>query len=140
MDAAAALSGDTANATKKDDGSIAGAVAIATTRSGSVDWPNDANDVYKKSLKKGKRYRVVVTAKKKALDLVVWNTDTVDLWQWSAGCPTSPSCALIGGGTVAGHSAGQLVFKAKKSGVHFFQLSSFYQTASAGYKITVKLA
>lgn len=141
VDAAAALNASTANATKKDDGTVTGATSISTTKNGAIDWPNDPNDIFKKSLQKGKRYVVTVKAKDKALDLYVWNPETVDLWQLSSGClGGGGSCSLIGGGTIKAHKTGQLVFKAAKGGVHYFQLASFYQTASAGYTLTVKLA
>lgn len=141
VDAAAALTASTANATKKDDGTVTGATSISTTKSGAIDWPNDPNDIFKKSLQKGKRYVVTVKAKDKALDLYVWNPETVDLWQLSSGClGGAGSCSLIGGGTIKAHKTGQLEFKAAKGGVHYFQLASFYQTATAGYTLTVKLA
>ena len=84
---------------------------------------------------------VTVKAKDKALDLYVWDPTTVDLWQLSSGClGGGGSCSLVGGGTVKAHKTGQLTFKATKGGVHYFQLASFYQTAAAGYTITVKPA
>ncbi|HEY6567976.1 MAG TPA: S8 family peptidase [Actinomycetota bacterium] len=141
VDAAAALTASTANATKKDDGTIAGAKPISVTKNGSIAWPNDPNDVYKKSLKKGKLYEIVIKTKMKSLDFMLWGPGTVDLWQLSAGCLGGPgSCTFAGSQAVKAHKTVHLGYRPPQGGMYFFQLASFYQTASAGYTLTVKLA
>jgi subtilisin family serine protease len=141
VDAAGAVAGDTSNATLKDDGSIAGAVGISKKKSGSVDWPSDANDVFKKRLRKGTKYRLSINAKTKPVDVWVWDPTTKDLWQLSAGCfTTGAGCPLIGGGTVNGGRKASLTFKATKAGVYYFLIESFYDTSPADYGVTIQAA
>lgn len=141
VNAVDALDGDTTNATLKEDGSIAGAVSIAVKKSGSVDWPGDANDVYRKRLKKGGFYRVKVHASTRPVDLWVWDPTTRDLWQLTAGClGGSGACPLLGGLFPKAGQTKSAVFKARKGGVYFFLLESFYDTSPAGYTFSIKAA
>jgi subtilisin family serine protease len=141
VNAELALDVDTSNATKKDDGTIAGATAITTRKSGSVNWPSDANDVFKKRLKKGTFYRVKIHASRKPVDLYVWNPTTVDMWQLTAGCLGGPgSCPLLGGLFPKAGQTKSAVFKTPKAGVYYFVLESFYKTSSANYLITIHRA
>jgi subtilisin family serine protease len=141
VDAVGALAGDTSNATLKDDGSIAGAVAITTQKSGSVDWPDDANDVFKKRLKKGKFYRIRVHASTKPVGLYVWDPTTVDMWQLTGGCLGGPgTCPLVGGLFPKAGQTKSAVFKARKAGVYYFLLESFYNTSPAGYTFSIRTA
>jgi subtilisin family serine protease len=141
VDAAGALTGDTSNATLKDDGSIAGATSISLKKTGSVDWPNDANDVFKKRLKKGKFYRVKVHASTRPVGLYVWDPTTVDMWQLSAGClGGSGACPLLGGLFPKGGQTKSAVFKARRAGVYYFVLESFYDTSPVGYTFSIRAA
>jgi subtilisin family serine protease len=66
LNAQAALTGSTSNATPRTDGTIAGAVAINFRKDGSLSFPTDINDIYKKRLLAGKRYAVLLDVPRRA--------------------------------------------------------------------------
>ncbi len=136
IDASAALVASTANATPLTDGNIDGAIPLGESKLGSVAWPNDDNDVYKKQLSQGHRFKVALKGTSGAnFDLVVWKPGTREIWEVTAAC-------LGAGGTcpIAGISAGktadeQVTFKATTAGTYYFQVSSFF--SAGAYTLTI---
>lgn len=87
VNANAALTASTANATPAQDGSIAGALWMKRSVSGTVAWPNDVNDVFKRRLVRGIDYRIRLDGPSGAdLDLVVYKPRTTEIWQLEEGC------------------------------------------------------
>ena len=82
VNALKALTASTANATPLTDGNIDGAVFLGGTVQRSVAWPRDVNDVYRKRLVAGNRYRIRLNGPP--------NKD-MDLWVWRPGRPRSTS-------------------------------------------------
>jgi subtilisin family serine protease len=139
MNADAAIDGSTTNATTKNDGSITGAVPIVASKSGSVDWPSDANDVFRKRLQQGERYRVTLKTFAQRVDFYVWNPTTVDMWQLTAGCLGGPgACPLMIADSIGPNRVVTGRFRANKTGAHYFVLESFYKTTTANYAITIQ--
>ncbi|MDQ3991497.1 MAG: S8 family serine peptidase, partial [Actinomycetota bacterium] len=58
LNADGALVAPTTGATTKTDGNVNGAKSMTTSHSGAVTYPHDVNDVWKKRLIKGARYRL----------------------------------------------------------------------------------
>jgi subtilisin family serine protease len=135
IDAAAALTASTANATPLTDGNINGARAMARSSvTGSVAWPADINDVKKRKLYAGRTYRItLVVPAGKDYDLLVWKPGTKEIWQdiWEG----HPKLRAFG---VHGTSVDEVVkFKARSTGVYYIQVSAWL-FKSGGYKLTVK--
>jgi subtilisin family serine protease len=132
-----ALNGSPTNATPKTDGNVDGARAIVTSKLGHLAWPADDNDVYKKRLAKGAKYRVVLDGPKGSdMDLWVWNPGTKEIFQFTAGCFFGGACPALR--TVsAGRTADESVtFIANKAGVYYLQVNGWYK--GGNYKLTVK--
>ena len=114
----ALTSPDTTNASPNHDGDIPGAGGIAGRKSGSVNWPNDVNDIFKKKLRKGKTYRMTLAVPAgKDYDLYVEKPGTVEIWQ-----RRSVLAASVGG---PGDDE-TIIFKARKSKAHYIHVSSWF--------------
>jgi hypothetical protein len=122
------------------DGNINGAKRIRRSRSGKVKWPKDTNDVFKKRLRKGHRYKVILDGpSNRDLDLAVYKPGTTDIWQ------LQPSCPLLGGSgpcymvrlsaTKTADEATKL--RAKKTGTYYFHVSSFFDRR-ADYRLRIR--
>jgi subtilisin family serine protease len=129
VNALAALTGPTANATVLTDGNIDGARGMRSIKRGSVSWPDDVNDVFKRFMKKG-TYRVLLDGPKgKDFDLYVWKRGTTEIWQYELACDpfVGPpgQCKLMKAraGTTADEEIKKLKIKVK--GVYFFHVSAF---------------
>jgi subtilisin family serine protease len=127
VNALAALGGSTANATALTDGNVDGARRMKSIKKGTLLWPDDVNDVFKRFLKRG-TYRVVLDGPKgKDFDLYVWKRGTIEIWQYETACIGGPSgqCKLMR--ARAGPTADEEVekLKIKKKGVYFFHVSAF---------------
>lgn len=139
VNALAALSARTSNATRLNDGTITGARGIRKVRSDSVKWPADVNDVYRKWLKKGNRYAVTLRAEFRGrnIDLVVYKPGTKDVWQLEDGCAGGfGQCHVIqpfGGFSRNGYE--RIEFRANKSGIHYFLASSYF--VNSDYRLKV---
>jgi subtilisin family serine protease len=139
VNAVAALTGSTTNATPKTDGNIDGARAIRGKRTGTVSWPADANDVFHKRLTKGATYRVVLNGPKgKDFDLWVWRPGTKEIFQFTSKCfatnlQTCPSLQAFSAGRTADEA---VTFKAPKTGVFYLQVNGWYSGGS--YVLTIK--
>ena len=135
----ALLETNTTKATPLTDGNIDGARSIRGKRTGSVSWPADANDVYRKKLTKGAKYHVVLNGPRgKDFDLWVWRPGTKEIFQFTARCfargfgACPPLQALS-----AGHTADEAVtFKAPKTGVFYIQVNGWY--SGGNYTLTIK--
>jgi subtilisin family serine protease len=113
-----ALGAATTNASPNHDGDIPGAGGIAGRKRGSVNWPNDVNDIFKKKLWKGKRYRMTLMVPAgKDYDLYLEKPGTVEIWQ-----PRSIVAASFGGRGVDE----AINFRARKNAVHYIHVSSWF--------------
>lgn len=127
VNAIAALTGSTANATMLTDGNIDGARGMKSLKKGFLQWPDDVNDVFRRFLKRGS-YRVFLDGpKSKDFDLYVWKRGAIEIWQYEAACLFGPSgqCKLMR--VRAGPTADEEIkkLKIKKKGVYFFHVSAF---------------
>jgi subtilisin family serine protease len=133
-----ALTGSTSNATPQTDGNIDGARLIKGKRTGSVSWPADVNDVYKKKLVKGTKYDVVLNGPKgRDFDLWVWRPGTKEVFQFTAGCfENGGSCPALEAFSISKTADEEVVFKAPKAGVFYIQVNGWY--SGGNYALTVK--
>jgi subtilisin family serine protease len=116
-----ALSASTANATPVTDGNINHAVSWSSgQKSGSVKWPSDINDVFKRKLSSGHRYRfTLVVPTGKDYDLWIWKPGTKEIWQFD-------STNRLQGRSAHGGSVDEVVeFSAKKTGTYYLQVSAW---------------
>jgi subtilisin family serine protease len=141
VNAAAALTGSTANATLPTDGNIDGARRMKRVRRGSLRWPDDVNDVFKRSLKRG-TYRVLLNGPKgQDFDLYVWKRHTTEIWQYETAClpPGGPTgqCKLMRSKATPRSDETIRKLKIRKKGAYFFHVSAFL-FAHGKYKLTIK--
>ncbi|MBW3593317.1 MAG: S8 family serine peptidase [Actinobacteria bacterium] len=136
LDAAAAFTASNANATPASDGNIGGARSIRTTRKSSVSFPGDVNDVYKKKLYAGKKYRIRLNGpNNRDFDLYLWQRYTKEIWQTNVGCPTY-QCPRVS----AGRTADEVItFTPKKTGTYFIHVSAWLRS-SGWYTLSVRRA
>jgi subtilisin family serine protease len=128
VNARAALNAPTTNATPLTDGNINGARTMTRTIHRQVDWPNDVNDVYRRRLVAGNRYRITLDGPPgKDFDLYVWSPGTTEIHQFTIGCfrRNGPCPALRA--FSAGMSADEEVtFTVRKTGTFFLQVQGWY--------------
>jgi subtilisin family serine protease len=138
VNAFSALSASTSNATPVTDGNIDGARSIKGKRTGSVAWPADVNDVFRKRLIKGSRYHVVLNGPAgRDLDLWVWKPGTKEIFQFTAGCFQNGGACPAFEAVSAGKTADEAVtFKAPKTGVFYIQVNGWY--SGGRYTLTIK--
>jgi subtilisin family serine protease len=127
VNAKRALDGSTRAAHGRSDGNMDGAKKIdRRRRSGSLRWPRDSNDVFKRVLKEGARYSAVLDGPRdENLDLVVYKPGTLEIWQFELGCYSIPptDCKLLRYGSARGGREA-VIFTARSSRAHFFQVSA----------------
>jgi hypothetical protein len=128
VNAHAALTGSTSNATPRTDGNIEGANRIDRRRTGRLSWPTDDNDVFKKRLVKHRKYRIAVDGPKgRDFDLWIWNPGTKEIFQFTMGCfdqrGRCPSVAAASAGTGPDES---VTFRAHRTGVFYIQVNNWY--------------
>jgi subtilisin family serine protease len=133
-----ALTGSTANATPRTDGNINGARAFTSPVVGHLAWPADANDVYKRKLRKGTRYQVILNGPSGSdMDLWVWRPGTTEIFQFTPGCfrtpRVCPALQAVSGGRTADE---KVTFKAPKTGVFYIQVNGWY--SGGRYKLILK--
>lgn len=138
VNALGALNGSTANATPLTDGNINGARAFRSPVLGHLAWPADANDVYRRKLRKGTRYQVILNGPSGSdMDLWVWRPGTTEIFQFTSGCFVQggpcPALQAVSGGRTADE---KVTFKAPKTGVFYIQVNGWYSGGS--YKLTLK--
>jgi len=121
VNALAALTASTANATPVTDGNVDHAASWSTNKkSGSVAWPSDVNDVFKRKLSSGHTYRfTLVVPSGKDYDLWVWKPGTKEIWQFD-------STNRLQKFSVHGNGRDEVVqFTAKKTGTYYVQVSAW---------------
>lgn len=125
VDAATALTAATTSNYPTTDGNVRGANSISSIVSGNAAWPHDVNDVYKKRLRRGRDYKVVLNGPGGAdFDLVVYRPGVKEIWQIQAGCGFGGECKLLAypGQTDADES---VRFTARSTGTYYFQVAAF---------------
>lgn len=133
-----ALDGSLRPASGSTDGTIAGARKLRRSRRGRVRWPGDVNDVYRKRLRRGRRYKAVLNGPRRAdFDLTVYKPKTKDIWQLEAGCLRARGpCQILR--LVATPKADEsTIFRAKKGGTYYFHVSAWYYNGGR-YRVTVR--
>jgi hypothetical protein len=114
VNAAAALSASTFGL-PTSDGRIRGAKKIFGKKSGSVRWPEDVNDVYKRRLVKGQVWKVVLNGPNNAdFDLWAYMPGAKDIWQ---------GVGMFGRPTFDADEA--FKFRVRKTGVYRFHVSAY---------------
>ena len=133
-----ALSNVTTSATPKTDGNIDGARSIVTRRTGTLSWPSDDNDVYKKRLVKGHKYSVTLSGPRgRDFDLWIWNPGTKDIFQFTAGCfQRGGRCPALAGASAHTTADEHTTFRARKTGTFYIQLNSWY--SHGPYSVRIK--
>ena len=134
LDAAAAVGASTVDARPVSDGNIGGARSISTSRTTSVSWPGDVNDVYKRKLYAGKQYRIRLNGPTgRDFDLYLWQRYTREIWQTNVGCPTY-QCPRVS----AGRSADETIsFTPKRTGTYYIHVSAWLRS-SGQYTLSVR--
>jgi subtilisin family serine protease len=136
VNAFSALTAATSNATPPTDGNIDGAKAMTTTSvSRAIRWPDDVNDVYRRTFYKGRKYRLVLDGPLgKDFDLFVWRPATKEIWQT---CPTSWRCRLVGRSARAGTADEAVTFTAGATGVYYFHVGAWLFSGGS-YRLTIR--
>jgi subtilisin family serine protease len=137
VDALAALTGATTNATPQTDGNIDGARSIDLRRTDHLSWPSDANDVYERRLVDGHRYRATLNSLSgHDLDLWIWRPGTKDIFQFTAGCfSRNGRCPALAAASASPHADEAVTFTAHRTGVYFFQANGWYQGGKYALKV-----
>ena len=133
VNAFSALSASTANATAVTDGNVDHAVSwSSSSKSGSVKWPSDINDVFKRKLSNGHTYRfTLVVPSGKDYDLLVWKPGTKEIWQFD-------STNRLQKFSAHGTGVDEVVqFTAKKTGTYYVHVSAWLFKAG-GYTLRFK--
>jgi subtilisin family serine protease len=138
VNARRALTSSNANATPLTDGNIDGAKGFTSPTVGHVSWPADANDVYKRKLRKGTRYHVVLNGPPGSdMDLWVWRPGTTEIFQFTSGCFVKggrcPALQAVSGGRTADE---KVTFRAPKTGIFYIQVNGWY--SGGRYRLTIK--
>jgi subtilisin family serine protease len=140
VNALGALGNDTTSATPTTDGNIDGARSIVTRRTGTVSWPSDDNDVYKRRLVKGHTYSVTLDGPRgRDFDLWIWNPGTKDIFQFTAGCfHRGGACPAIASASTGRSADEHTTFRARKTGTFYIQVNSWY--SHGRYSVRIKKA
>ena len=131
---------NTVNATPLTDGNISGAKLMQRVARGWIGWPADVNDVYKKWLLAGRRYRVTLNGPTgNDYDLVVWRRKTLEIWQIEDGCFPGGvgSCQLLRYAQTRKTADETATFTAKKAGFFFFHVTAWLRN-SGFYTLRVR--
>jgi subtilisin family serine protease len=137
VDAFAALTAPTTEATPLTDGNIDGAMPMGMNASGRVEWPQDTNDVWAVDLQKGRTYTITLDGPRtQDLDLWVWSSTAVEIHQFTSGCfrrqGSCPSLSAISG-TPTGEE--RVRFRARKTGTHYIQVNAWYDEGRYDLKV-----
>ena len=139
VNAGAALSAATARVRGPSDATIARARRMRRRVAGEIAWPRDVNDVYRKKLRKGRSYAVVLDGPGRGdLDLVVYDPRVKDIWQVQPGClgVRRAPCRIVAWPRLAG-SEERAAFTARRSGNHYFHVAAYPFTAGT-YRLKVR--
>jgi subtilisin family serine protease len=125
VNALAALGASTSRVSGSDDGNIKGAKLLRRRVHGSVRWPGDVNDVFRKRLVDGAKYRVRLNGPAlRNLDLWVWKPRTKDVWQIDEDCAFFGRCRTAAVLDRPGTGEERVVFKAGRTGTYYFQVTA----------------
>jgi subtilisin family serine protease len=139
VNAVAALTASPVDAFPRTDGNIRGARAMSGIVSGSVSWPEDANDVFKKRLESGVRYKAILnTTGSSDLDLQIYRPGTTEIWQFDDRCFGGSACPVL---FYEPTDSGDVTvrFRAPKTGTYYFHVNAWVLN-SAGYSLKVAKA
>jgi subtilisin family serine protease len=124
VNAAAALTGSTTNASPVTDGNVTGAKLMRRAKvAGAVAWPADINDVRRRKLYRGHTYRItLVVPAGKDYDLFVWKPGTKEIWQ-----ALSTSLGRLRAYSVHDGSTDEAVkFRARATGIYYIHVSAWW--------------
>jgi subtilisin family serine protease len=131
VNAAAALDASTVSRHGRTDGSIRGARRLEERVTGAVRWPEDVNDVFKKRLRAGARYEVVLnTAGRADLDLQLYKPGTNDIWQLDEACINRGRCKLFGPDPTESGDV-TATFTAGVTGTYYFHVNAWILNAGS---------
>lgn len=127
VNALRALSASPARLIPRSDGNISGARRMPALAEGSIAWPEDVNDVYRKRLVRGITYGVLLDVPRgKDFDLYAWKPGTLEIWQcWSPGLEGTP-CKLAKSGTRGSGKDEVFILRPRRTGTYYFHVSSWY--------------
>ncbi|MGZ8606854.1 MAG: S8 family peptidase [Actinomycetota bacterium] len=127
LNVAAALNASTATAHPTSIGNIGSAVGIRSSASGSLSYPTNVNDVFRRRLRKGKTYAVTLDVPDdKDFDLLVYKPGTTQLFDF-------PKLQALSLGPAGEDEL--VVFKARRTGTYFIQVEAFFD--SGEYELRV---
>jgi subtilisin family serine protease len=138
VNALEALSAPTTNATPLTDGNIDGATPMAGRAEGRVAWPGDVNDVYRKQLLAGNRYRITLDGPPgKDMDLYVWSPGTREIHQFTIGCfRRNGPCPALRAISADLDADERVTFSVQQTGTFFIQVQGWY--SGGGYTLSVR--
>ena len=139
VNANTALAASTANATPRTDGNVDGAKAMGTSSvKGAVRWPDDVNDVWKRKLYKGVKYRVILDGPAtKDFDLLVWKPGTKEIWQLEPACWSGGSACRLLRYAATLDADETATFTAGATGVYYLHVEAWLVNAGA-YTLRVR--
>ena len=139
LNALAALSASPVDPGGSSDGTISGALPIRSQVVSDIAWPEDTNDVYMKTLRKGFRYKVTLSGLDSTdLDLIVYKPMAKDIWQYDGFCVgLEPPCgAVIARSITPSSSKEKVIFKARTARTYFFHVAAYFRTSPYTVKVT----
>jgi subtilisin family serine protease len=139
IDVNAALSAPISNATPTTDDVPSGANGIRKSKQGSLAFPADQNDFYRKRLYKGVKYKVTLTVPGGAnFDVVLWRSGVTETWSLTAQCYgfAGEPCPIANAGFKTGLGADEaFTFKPGKGGTFYVHVSSAFDDGNYTVKI-----
>lgn len=106
------------------DGTMSGATPITYRKKGSLSYPTDVNDIYRKRLRAGRTYAVLLDVPRRAdFDIYVWKPGATDTWPVDYRCGLS--CNLLKSGTEGPGKDEHIEFTARKTGTYFLHVTNF---------------
>jgi subtilisin family serine protease len=122
LNANEALLAGTGNASPNHDGDIPGAAGITMRRVGTVNWPNDVNDIFKKKLRGRELYRMSLSVPPgRDFDLYLEKPGTVEIWQRGS---------VVEASLKEGGADESISFRTNRSKIHFIHVSSWFTDGS----------
>jgi subtilisin family serine protease len=124
LNALNALTASPVRNASQTDGTMSGATPITYRKKGSLSYPTDVNDIYRKRLRAGRTYAVVLDVPRRAdFDIYVWKPGATDTWPVDYGCLLS--CNLQKSGTEGRAKDEHIEFTAKRTGTYYLHVTSF---------------
>jgi large repetitive protein len=137
VNALAALEGSPVDTETPSDGTIPGAIRIAREAVGDIAWPEDTNDVYRKTLRRGFRYKAVLVGPPEGdLDLLVYKPAAKDIWQFDAFCVSlQPPCGAVIARAATPARREKVEFKARAGRAYYFHVAGYFTRAPYRLKV-----